>query len=155
MPRGVSGEPTDPEVLRQYARVFLGNVASAGVQVLGLTPHAVQLGAAPETSAVWHVVETWNSENDSDDVPFRDKICAVFPGFEPNVNDGGSGVHLLFLFDPEIGRDRYLRLFGAIMDARKPWDNGGLRLTARDAKAVCQTIDERQQESESTSSPWE
>jgi hypothetical protein len=154
MPSGMSGDPSDPGVLRQYARVILTNTVAASVQVLGLTPHAVQLGNSPETCAVWHIVDVWNTENDNDGVPFREKIYAVFPGFEPNVNDGGSGVHLVFLFDPEIGRDRYLRLFDAIMDARKPWENDGLRLTTRDAKTICQTIDDRQHESESTDSPW-
>ena len=65
------------------------------------------------------------------------------PGFEPNVNDGANGVHLLFLFDPEIGRERYLALYDAIMDGRAPWEHSALRLTPRDAEEVFQTLDRR------------
>lgn len=155
MPEGVDGDPSDPDVLRLYARAFLQYGIKAGVQVLGLTPHAAKLGDGPDTSAVWHIVNVWNTEKDSDGIPFRDKVYAVFPGFEPNVNDGGSGVHLLFLFDPEIGRERYLSLFDAVMDGRAPWDDGALQLTSRDTAEVLKTIDELQKESRSTKDPWD
>ena len=76
-------------------------------------------------------------------MPFREKIYAVFPGFEPNVNDGSSGVHLLFLFDPEIGRERYLSLFDAIMNGRPPWEGANLSITSRDARDIFDTVDAR------------
>jgi hypothetical protein len=155
MPPAIQGDPSDPDLLREYARAFLGGVVRAGVQVLALTPHATKIADAPETSAVWHIIDVWNGEIDQDGQPFRDKIYAVFPGFEPNVNDGGSGVHLLFLFDPEIGRQGYLSLFEAVMDARVPWDGCNLKLTARNAEDVCKTINDRQQESCSTERPWD
>jgi len=153
MPEGINGDPATPDVLRSYSRRLLRGAARAGVQVLGLTPHATRVGDGPETSAVWHVVDAWNAGTDDDGIPFREKVYAVFPGFEPNLNDGGSGVHLLFLFDPEIGRDRYLALFEAVMDGRRPWD-GGLRMTTRDAKGVCAFLDERRLES-LTAMPWD
>ncbi len=154
MPDGISGNPRDPHVLSLYARRFLQGVVASGVQVVGLTPHSPRVGDDPGTSAVWKIVEEWNHENDEDGVPFREKIFAVFPGFEPNVNNGGSGVHLLFLFDPEIGRDRYLRLFDAIMDGRCPWDGGRLRLTPRDATEIFRTIDQHQEETRNSDASW-
>ncbi len=155
MPAGIQGEASDPKVLREYARTFLQGAVRAGVQVLGLTPHATKVGDGPETSAVWQIVGVWNDDEDDDGVPFREKIYAVFPGFEPNVNDGGSGVHLLFLFDPEIGREQYLSLFEAVMDGRVPWDRGDLQLTSRDAKGVFETIDARRDESRAGEQPWD
>ena len=120
-PPGIHGDTSDPSVLREYAKVFLQSAMKVGLQVIGLTPHATKIADGPETCAVWHIIDTWNSADDSDGVPFRNSIYAVFPGFEPNVNDGGSGVHMLFLFDPEIGRDKYISLFEAVMDGRTPW----------------------------------
>jgi len=155
VPEGVQGDLKDPKTLREYAKVFLRGAIRAGVQVLGLTPHTVKAGDGPETSAVWQIVDVWNTEDDEDGTPFREKIYAVFPGFEPNLNDGGSGVHLLFLFDPEIGRDRYLALFDAVMDGRAPWDNGDLKLTQRSVEEVCKTIDERQKESRTSPLAWD
>lgn len=155
-PQGISGDPADPGVLASYARVFLQGVIRAGIQVLGLTPHSARAGSEPSTSAVWHIVDTWNNGTDDDGEPFRDKIFAVFPGFEPNVNNGASGVHLLFLFDPEIGRDDYLRLFDALMDGRSPWEQDrGLRLTTRDASAIFDTIDERREERTGSDRAWD
>ena len=55
------------------------------------------------------------------DVPFREKVYAVFPGFEPSLSDGKSGLHLLFLFDPEIGRADYLKAFDLVMGGVEPW----------------------------------
>lgn len=154
LPEGLAGEPTDPEVLSRYAKQFLKGLVASGVQVVGLTPHSPRAGSGPETSAVWHIVDEWNRGEDDDGVPFREKIYAVFPGFEPNVNDGANGVHLLFLFDPEIGRERYLALYDAIMDGRAPWEHSALRLTPRDAEEVFQTLDRRRSESERTNAPW-
>ena len=154
LPNGVSGSLESPKTLAAYARRFLQGAAKRGVQVLGLTPHSPRIGDSAETSAVWRILDEWNDGSDDDGVPFREKIYAVFPGFEPNVNDGGSGVHLLFLFDPEIGRDRYLRLFDAIMDGRLPWDGGHLRLTPRDAREIFRTIDQHQEEAYISNGSW-
>ena len=154
LPDGLSGDPTDPEVLACYAKLFLKGLVASGVQVAGLTPHSPRAGSGPETSAVWKIVDEWNCGEDDDGVPFREKVYAVFPGFEPNVNDGANGVHLLFLFDPEIGRERYLALYDAIMDGRAPWEHSALRLTPRDAEEVFQTLDRRRSESERTDAPW-
>ena len=154
LPEGLAGEPTDAEVLSRYAKQFLKGLVASGVQVAGLTPHSPRAGSGPETSAVWQIVDEWNCGEDDDGVPFREKVFAVFPGFEPNVNDGANGIHLLFLFDPEIGRDRYLALYDAIMDGRAPWEHSALRLTPRDAEEVFQTLDRGRSESERTDTPW-
>ena len=154
LPDGLPGEPTDPEVLVPYARLFVKGLVASGVQVAGLTPHSPRAGSGPETSAVWKIVEEWNHGADDDGVPFREKVFAVFPGFEPNVNDGSTGVHLLFLFDPEIGRERYLALYDAIMDGREPWNGGSLRPTPRDAKEIFETLEQRKSESGGTGASW-
>lgn len=154
MPDGLSSDPQDPQVQSGYARLFLQRVVANGVQVVGLTPHSPRAGAGPDTSAVWKIVEEWNCGLDDDGVPFREKVFAVFPGFEPNLNDGSNGVHVLFLFDPEIGRDRYLGLFDAIMDGRSPWDTRRLQLTPRYAKDVFGTLEKSQAESTRSNAPW-
>ena len=154
LPSGLSGDPADPDVISRYATHFLGSAIANGVQVIGLTPHSPRAGSTPETSAVWRIVEEWNHGTDDDGIPYREKIYAVFPGFEPNVNDGASGVHLLFLFDPEIGRDRYLSLYDAVMDGRAPWEFSALRLTPRDANGVFATLDRSQAESVQSATPW-
>ena len=154
LPAGLSGDPADPVVLSRYARLFLRSSIANGVQVIGLTPHSPRAGSTPESSAVWKIVDEWNQRDDDDGIPFREKIYAVFPGFEPNVDDGASGVHLLLLFDPEIGRDRYLSLYDAIMDGRTPWEYSALRPTQRDADAVFATLDRRQSESSQSAAPW-
>ncbi|MCY4165844.1 MAG: AAA family ATPase [Gammaproteobacteria bacterium] len=155
MPDGLSDAPNTPKVLSAYARHFLRGVIASGVQVVGLTPHSPRVRTDTNTSAVWKIVEEWNSANDDDGIPFREKIFAVFPGFEPNVNDGANGVHILFLFDPEIGRDRYLRLFDAIMDGRAPWAHAKLQLTRRKAEEVFDALEHGRSESQSTDDvPW-
>ena len=155
MPDGLCGDLEDPQALSGYARRFLQGAVANGVQVVGLTPHSPRAGASPDTSAVWKIVEEWNCGLDDDGVPFREKVFAVFPGFEPNLNDGSNGVHILFLFDPEIGRDRYLGLFDAIMDGRSPWDWQRLQLTPRNAKDVFGTLEKSQSESISSCAPWQ
>ena len=154
LPAGLTGDPADPDVLSRYATRFLRSAIDNGVQVIGLTPHSPRAGSTPESSAVWRIVEEWNYGADDDGTPFREKIYAVFPGFEPNVNDGSSGVHLLFLFDPEIGRDRYLALYDAIMDGRAPWEYSALRLTPRDADDIFETLDRSQLEGSQSAAPW-
>jgi len=128
-PPGLAGDPRKPADLKRYARAFLQGVIRAGIHVLGLTPHSPRAGEGPETSAVWHIVETWNEEDDDDGTPFREKIFAVFPGFEPSFNEGKQGLHLIVLFDPEIGRERYLKLFEVLMGGIAPWQEGTLTVS--------------------------
>ena len=154
LPVGLAGHPADPDVLSRYARLFLRSSIANGVQIIGLTPHSPCAGSTPESSAVWKIVDEWNQGDDDDGIPFREKIYAVFPGFEPNVNDGASGIHVLYLFDPEIGPDRYLELYGAIMDGRAPWEHSALRATRRDANDIFATLDSHQSESDQSAAPW-
>ena len=141
VPEGMDGDPADPELQGAYARHFLQSLVESGVQVAGLTPHSPLAGAGSETSAVWRIVDEWNDGEDDDGTPFREKVYAVFPGFEINVNDGRKGVHLLLLLDPEIGRDHYLSLFSALMDGAAPWERGSLKMTRKNADDVFRTLD--------------
>lgn len=135
IPVGISGPPESEETIRIYARVFLRRAIERGVQVLGLTPHSPRVATTAETSAVWRIVEEWNQGNDEDGVPFREKLYAVFPGFEPALKQGKSGLHLLFLFDPEIGREHYLKAFDLVMGGVTPWDeNNELQLSNKNAE---------------------
>ena len=140
MPEGMSGDPRDPHVLSNYARRFLQGVVANEVQVVGLAPHSPCAGTSPDTSAVWKIVEEWNRGSDDDGVPFRDKIFAVFPGFEPSLNNGREGLHLLFLFDPEIGREDYLTIFHLVMGGISPWNDGKLQMSSKDAESVFKEI---------------
>ena len=81
---------------------------------------------------------------DDDGTPFRDKIFAVFPGFEPSLNNGRSGLHLLFVFDPEIGREDYLKAFDLVMGGVFPWNDAELQLSSKSAAAVFQELREFQ-----------
>ena len=134
MPDGLSGDPANPGVRSAYARRFLQGAVANEVQVLGLTPHSPRAGTASDTSVVWEVVETWNSGADDDGVLFREKIFAVFPGFEPSLKEGSRGLHLLFLFDPEIGREHYLKLFDMVMGGVSPWDGDTLQISNKRAE---------------------
>lgn len=136
MPEGLSGDPKDSEVLKKYARLFLQELVKNKARVIGLAPHSPRIDEHPETSAVWRIVEEWNTGLDDDNVPFRDKIYAVFPGFEPSLKTGKAGLHLLFLFDPEIGRERYLRAFDLAMGGVSPWKNKNLEMSQRGAEKV-------------------
>jgi ABC-type lipoprotein export system ATPase subunit len=140
MPSGLNGRPDAPEIISQYADLFLRSVVASGVQVLGLTPHCPRVGSTPETSAVWAIVERWNSGEDADRVPFREKIYAVFPGFEPSLMDGREGLHLLFLFDPEIGRECYLKLFDVLMGEVSPWRGQTLQISSKSAEEVFEDL---------------
>ena len=134
LPAGVSGPIDAADTLTAYARRFLQGAAERRVQVVGLTPHAIRAGEAAETSAVWRIVEEWNGGSDDDGVPFREKIYAVFPGFEPSFEQGRSGLHLLFLFDPEIGREHYFKAFDLLMGATpSPWRGDQLQLSSKSA----------------------
>lgn len=134
------GWPADPDVQTAYATELLRTAVARGIQVIGLTPHAVRSGDADDTSATWRIIDVWRDGRDSDGVPFRDKIYAVFPGFEPSLSDGARGVHLLFLFDPAIGRDCYLRAFHAVMGGIQPWQGATLRNSGHTAKAVFENL---------------
>lgn len=130
MPAGLGGDPAGPRALAEYARRFLRSVVKRRVQVVGLAPHSPRAGGGESgTSAVWRIVEEWNEGFDEDGVPFRNKIYAVFPGFEPSFREGNEGLHLLFLFDPEIGQEQYLKAFDLAMDCVNPWKDHELRLS--------------------------
>ena len=133
LPPGLGGRPDSGETIVAYARQFLQSAIRRQVRVLGITPHSPRIGDGAETSAVWRIVEEWNEGLDDDGTPFREKIYAVFPGFEPSLNQGKAGLHLLFLFDPEIGRDHYLRAFEVVMGGVTPWRNRVLQISSESA----------------------
>ena len=133
VPEGLSPPWGSSSTLTTYARHFLQALVKSGVQVAGLTPHSPRAGTTETTSAVWRIVEEWNRGVDDDGIPFREKIYAIFPGFEPSFNDGRAGLHILFLFDPEIGRERYLSAFDSVMGGISPWREGSLRMSTKDA----------------------
>lgn len=137
---GQRSGPIDAGMLDRYARTLLKCAVARGVQVIGLTPHAVYCDGQEQLSAVWRVVEVWNSESDDDGVPFREKVYAVFPGFEPSMADGSRGVHLLFLFDPEVGREGLTRAFHAVMDGVQPWNQNNLSNAHRSAADALSSI---------------
>lgn len=133
MPPGVTGPKESEKTISAYARCFLQSAIDRGVRVLGLTPHSPRIGAAAETSAVWGIVEEWNNGVDEDGTPFREQIYAVFPGFESSLKEGRKGLHMLFLFDPEIGRLRYLKAFDLVMGGVSPWPTNQLAMSNRSA----------------------
>ncbi len=134
LPVGIDGPPEAQETIAAYARRFLQCAIERQVRVIGLTPHSPRVAANAESSAVWKIVEQWNNDTDDDGRPFRESIYAVFPGFEPCLKDGKSGLHLLFLFDPEVGRDLYLKAFDLVMGAEQPWRGNQLALSAKSAE---------------------
>lgn len=145
VPAALSGmNPAAPDFLSKYARVFLQAAVAANVQIVALTPHAVKCGVGPETSAVWAIVDCWNNDSDDDGTPFREKVYAVFPGFEPCFNVGSEGLHLLFLFDPEIGRERYLEAFTLVMGGKAPWSGNQLAMSSLHAHDAFERIGEQQ-----------
>ena len=121
LPSCVDASSPSAKQLSAYARQFLDAAISSGVQVLGITPHSPRFAGAVDMSAVWHIVEEWNNGIDLSGTPYREQVFAVFPGFKPRLNDGRGGLDLIFLFDPEIGRERYLQLFDLLMQGRQPW----------------------------------
>ncbi len=154
MPDGLSGDPADPQTLEDYARRFLRAVVERGVQVVGLTPHSPRAGDGSDTSAVWRIVEEWNEGTDDDGIPFRKKIYAVFPGFEPSLREGKEGLHLLFLFDPEIGRDRYLRVFDLVMGGVSPWQGGTLQISGKRADQAFDDLKNFREREHSVGEGW-
>ena len=134
MPPGLGAPSDSDQTITDYARCFLRKAAERQVRVIGITPHSPRAETGRgQVSAAWRVVEEWNSGVDDDGTPFREKIYAVFPGFEPALNNGGSGLHLLFIFDPEIGRESYLKAFELVMGGVSPWSNSELQLSNRSA----------------------
>ena len=140
MPNGLNGDPTSPEFQERYARMFLQALVKKGIQVAGLTPHSPLAGNDTNSSVVWKIIEKWNEGNDEDGVPFREKIYALFPGFEPSFNEGKDGMHLLFLFDPEIGRQRFLNAFNLVMGSISPWKDGRLQLSGKRTDEVFEEL---------------
>ena len=128
MPADISGDPQHATTLSEYSRRLLQCAVDRGVQVLGITPHSPRIGDSHDTSAVWQIVNEWRTGSAANGIPFRDAIYAVFPGFEPSFCDGKSGLHMLFLFDHEIGRDRFMKAFDAVMGGVSPWPNGSCKL---------------------------
>ena len=144
MPSGISGEPQATGAIESYARRFLQSAVEHGVRVIGITPHSPRVEPSQETSAVWQIVEEWNRGIDDDGVPFREKVYAVFPGFEPSLKGGKSGLHLIFLFDPEIGRADYLKAFDLVMGGVSPWSGSQLKMSNRSAEEAFQDLREFQ-----------
>lgn len=121
MPTGIHGPVASPEQLSAYANRFLQDAADRGVQIIGLTPHSPRLASDQRQSAVWTIVQEWQTGSDERGIPFRERIYAIFPGFEPSLNHGRDGLHLLFLFDIDIGIDNYLKAFDLVMGGVSPW----------------------------------
>ncbi|MCF7983968.1 MAG: AAA family ATPase [Thiohalocapsa sp.] len=141
LPTGIEGERGDPDVLRAYAERFLDAAIAQGIEVLGLTPHAACIKAG--ISAAWTIVEIWETgHQESSGRTYRDLIYAVYPGFEPNFADGNSGIHLIFLFDPTVGKERYLNAFSAIMGGRPAHDGKNLNWTQKDPKDAFKDLDD-------------
>ena len=136
MPVSIDCDSQSPTALSEYSRRFLQGAVERGVQVLGITPHSPRIGDSNGASAVWQIVEEWRTGKDSSGTPFRDAIYAIFPGFEPSFPDGRGGLHLLFLFDPEIGRNQFMKAFDTVMGGASPWPNDSSKLRASSLHAV-------------------
>ena len=145
MPPGIDGDARSSQVISIYARRFLQSAVEQGVQILGVTPHSPGIGTSESTSAVWQIVEEWNNGTDDDGVPFREKVYAVFPGFEPSLKDGRSGLHMVFLFDPEVGFEKYLKAFDQVMGGVAPWPenpDNQLRMSSNTAEEAFEHLRE-------------
>lgn len=134
IPKDVGLSFKSKEGIKKYAHIFLQNAVEKGIQAIGLTPHSPHMDGDSSLSAVWHIVNEWNEGIDKDGAPFREKIYAVYPGFEPKLSDGKRGLHLLFLFDPEIGKEKYLTAYGAVMGTASPWIDSTLQPSSKTAK---------------------
>ncbi len=133
---GNPNDPTDAATRSAYVRCFLKASISAGIEVLGLTPHSAHVPGNSAISVVWDIVEVWQNDNDDDGIPFKEKIYAVFPGFEPSASDGKGGIHLIVLFDPEIGKDRYVKAFTIATGGQDVWRNGTHQTSTKDAQEL-------------------
>ncbi|EIC22773.1 TrlF family AAA-like ATPase [Thiorhodovibrio frisius] len=142
LPPGIEGERDDPAVLKAYAEHFLDAAVAQGIEVLGLTPHAPSIKAG--LSAAWTIITTWESGyQPSSGRAYRDLIYAVYPGFEPSFADGNNGIHLIFLFDPTVGKEQYLNAFSAIMAGRPGYEGKNLHQTLKAPKEVFAELDDR------------
>lgn len=139
-PPGLVGDRTDAAFLNDYAHHVLDAAVDQGIEVLGLTPHCayVQVGL----SAALAVRDLWLTGSRPDGTPYRDLLFAVYPGFEPNFQDGMKGLHLLFLLDPEIDRDRYLNAFSALMGGRQPYTGKRLERTTLSPRDAFKLLDD-------------
>jgi len=152
VPPDIAGGVDSEVGCRQYARLLLSAAISRGIQILGLTPHAPYHDPASSQSAVWGIVDEWNSGLDDNGKPFREQIYAVFPGFEPSFQQGPSGLHMLFLFDPEIGQTDYRTLFTLIMGGVQPWEDKSLRLSSLDFSKAMENLRDLRANSENANS---
>ncbi len=142
VPKGITADLASDDAQAAYARRFLQSAVDNDVRILGITPHSPRLMKNPDVSAVWRIVEEWNQGIDDDGKPFREKIYAVFPGFEPALKQGSRGLHLIFLFDPEIGSELYFRLFDQIMGHVDPWRDNSLQVANLSASDAFATLNE-------------
>lgn len=152
VPPGVAGPLTSDQAVKAYARKFLQSAIANQIRVLGVTPHSPRL--SDKLSVVWQIVTEWNEGLDSDNEPFRNKIYAVFPGFELSVNDGQSGLHLLFLFDPEIGQHNYLKAFDIVMGGVSPWSDGHLRMSTKSSGEAFEELRKFQRSESAPGCEW-
>ena len=153
IPEEIRISPEAPEFLEAYAKLFLQGAIRQGVQVLGLTPHSPEFPHG--FSAVWKIVEEWNNGIDDDGTSFREKIYAVFPGFEPAFPHGNYGLHLLFLFDPEIGYDRYKEAFTLVMGGRKPWKAANLQKSRNSVAAAFKELQNLSSPKQKGATQWD
>ena len=157
LPSGVGASSPSSGQLSAYARQFLDAAISSGVQVLGITPHSPRFAGAGDVSAAWHIVEEWNNGIDHSGTPYREQVFAVFPGFKPRLSDGRGDLDLIFLFDPEIGRERYLQLFDLLMGGRQPWAGDQIAAAPLDAAGAFDILRDNQQPdgAPSDTAPWD
>jgi len=142
IPPGVTNhnDPTDPITRTAYVRCFLKSAIAAGIDVLGLTPHSAHVPGNTGISVVWDIVEEWQTGKDDDGIPFSEKIYAVFPGFEPSASDGKGGIHLLVIFDPEIGKDRYVKAFTVATGGQDVWRDGNHQTSTKSTKELLSSL---------------
>ncbi len=156
LPEGVGAPPDSAEGLTAYARRFLEAAIGSGVQVLGVTPHCPRMAGSGDLSAAWQIVDEWSRGTDSQGVPYREQIFAVFPGFMPSLRDGRGALRLIFLFDPEISVERYLKLFDLIMKSKAPWNGDQPAVTDSGHAAVFDLLSVARNEDQSKAvAPWD
>ena len=140
LPPDLDGDPDSPESLDRYAHIFLQKMIRRGIQVAGLTPHSPRAGSGPESSGVWKIIEKWNDGKDDDGIPFRENIFGVFPGFEPSFRVDQQQMNLLFLFDPEIGRERYLSAYDLVTGGMQHWHDGEIQFVDKSPKIAFEEL---------------
>ena len=135
------GPDVDESAAKAHATALLEAAVCAEVQVLGLTPHAVRCGGDGSASCLWETLTLWKDGQDSTGVDYRSRIYAVYGGFEVSVHDGRKGVHLAFLFDPDISRDLLFQAHAAATGNRAPWKGSRLEVSRRSASEVFAELD--------------